>query len=220
MSYLPKEKLLEAARYRCSIRNYDPTKKISDDDFKAILELGRLSPSSVGTEPWKFIVVQDKNLREQLKPMAWGMKSQLDDASHLVFIIAHKKMDYTHPFFRNKMQSLGLSGDALERKLGHYKSFQENDIEILENDRTLFDWAAKQCYIALGNMMNGAALLGIDSCPIEGMNYQAVNNLLVNANLFDPNEYGVAVAVTFGYRSDVPPREKSRKPMEDLVIWS
>ena len=79
-------------------------------------------------------------------------------------------------------------------------------------------WASKQTYIALGNMMTGAAMLGIDSCPIEGMNYEAVNELLVSAGLFDPEEYGVSVAVTFGYRArEIAP--KSRRSIEDLVTW-
>ena len=64
-----------------------------------------------------------------------------------------------------------------------------------------------------------AAMLGIDSCPIEGMDYDAVNELLASAGLFDPEEYGVSVAVTFGYRArEIAP--KSRRPIEDLVTWA
>ncbi|MDG6882283.1 Putative NAD(P)H nitroreductase [Phocoenobacter uteri] len=220
MTYITKQQVLDSALYRCAIRDYDPAKKISEEDFNVILELARLSPSSVGSEPWKFLVVQNPELREKLKPVSWGMKSQLDNASHLVFLLAHKNMRWDTDFFRNKLQSYGLSGERLESKLEHYRNFQQNDIEILESERTLFDWASKQTYIALGNMMNGAAMLGIDSCPIEGMNYKGVTDILVEAGLFDPTEYGVSVAVTFGYRSEKPLPAKSRKKMEDLMIWA
>lgn len=219
MPKITRQQILEAALYRTAIRSYNPTKKISEEDFNAILELGRLSPSAVGTEPWKFLVIQNKQLRDKLKPVSWGMATQLDDASHLVFLLAHKNMRYDHEFFRNKLQKLGLSGEKLERKIEHYKTFQQDDICILENERTLFDWASKQTYIALANMMNGAAMMGIDSCPIEGMNYKAVTDILVAEHLFDPNEYGVSVAVTFGYRSDKPLPPKMRKDMKDLVTW-
>ncbi len=220
MSKITREQVLDAAEYRTAIRDYDPTQKISEEDFNAILELGRLSPSAVGTEPWKFLVIQNKELRQKLKPVSWGMATQLDNASHLVFLLAHKNMRYDNDFFRNKLQKLGLSGEKLERKINHYKTFQQDDICILENERTLFDWASKQTYIALANMMSGAAMMGIDSCPIEGMNYQAVSDILVDAGLFDPKEYGVSVAITFGYRSDKELPPKSRKKMSDIVVWA
>ncbi|MDP8079621.1 NAD(P)H-dependent oxidoreductase [Phocoenobacter skyensis] len=220
MSKITKQQILDAALYRCAIRDYDPTKKISEEDFNVILELARLSPSSVGSEPWKFLVIQNPELRQKLKPVSWGMKTQLDDASHLVFLLAHKNMRYDTDFFRQKLQSRGLSGEKLEQKLQDYKRFQQSDIDILDSERTLFDWASKQTYIALGNMMNGAAMMGIDSCPVEGMNYKAVTDILVEAGLFNPNEYGVSVAVTFGYRSDKPLPAKSRKKMDDIVIWA
>ena len=74
-------------------RYYDPNKKISQEDFAAILEFARLSPSSVGSDPWKFLVIQNKALRDKLKPFSWGMQYQLDDCSHLVIILAKKMLD-------------------------------------------------------------------------------------------------------------------------------
>ena len=82
----------------------------------------------------------------------------------------------------------------------------------------MFDWTSKQTYIALANMMTGAAMIGIDSCPIEGFDYPAVNRILADAGVFDPKEWGVSVMVTFGYRAkDIKP--KSRKPLDEIVSW-
>lgn len=91
MTILTTEQVLSAFKNRKSCRYYDPTRKISEQDFHFILELGRLSPSSVGSEPWKFIVLQDPKLREAIKPFSWGMATALDDASHIVVILAKKK---------------------------------------------------------------------------------------------------------------------------------
>ena len=196
-----REEALEIFARRRATRAYDPDRRISDEDFAAILEFARLSPSSVGTEPWKFLVIQDPELREKLKPIAWGMAGDLDDASHVVVLLAKKGLRYDTPWMRRTLEGRNLTEEQLEAVLERYGHFQKNDIKILESDRALFDWASKQTYIALGNMMTGAAMLGIDSCPIEGMNYEAVNELLASAGLFDPEEYGVSVAVTFGYRA-------------------
>ena len=90
MFNIDKQQVLDAFRHRRATRAYDPSKKISPDDFAYILELARLSPSSIGSEPWQFLVVQNTELRGRLKPVSWGMASQVDDCSHLVVILAKK----------------------------------------------------------------------------------------------------------------------------------
>lgn len=177
MSFVEKEKVLEVFRYRSATRNYDSTKKISDDDFNYILELARLSPSSVGSEPWKFLVIQNQEIREKLKPVSWGMATQIDDASHLVIILAKKNARYDSDFLLSALERRGLTEEQMQKVKALYKDFQTEHIKILDNERTLFDWASKQTYIALGNMMTGAAMIGIDSCPIEGFSYDEVNRI-------------------------------------------
>lgn len=90
--------ILPAFQYRKSCRHYDPSRKISAEDFNYILELARLSPSSVGSEPWRFLVVQNPELRQKLKPFSWGMAATLDTASHIVVILAKKNARYDSPF--------------------------------------------------------------------------------------------------------------------------
>lgn len=76
MFTLPREDVFKAFQNRQSVRRYDPNKKISPDDFRFILELGRLSPSSVGSEPWRFLVIQNPELRAQMKPIAWAWQAR------------------------------------------------------------------------------------------------------------------------------------------------
>lgn len=216
--FATKQQVLDAFHFRCATRYYDPERKISKEDFDYILELGRLSPSSVGSEPWQFLVVQNPELRQALKPVSWGMATQLDDASHVVVILANKHMRYDSEDFRANLARRGLTEEQMQANMATYQRFQTEHINVLENDRTLFDWASKQTYIALVNMMTGAALIGIDSCPIEGFNYAEVNRILAQTGAYDAEKYAVSVAVTFGYRAKEI-RPKSRKPLNEIVHW-
>ncbi len=218
MSNISKQQVLDAFHFRSACRYYNPNKKISREDMDYILELGRLSPSSVGSEPWKFIVLQNPQIREKIKPFCWGIKHPMDEMSHLVVILAKKNARYDSEFFRISLEKRGLTPEQLVTTIERYKSFQTNDIKVLENERTLFDWCAKQSYIALANMMTGAALIGIDSCPIEGFNYANVERILAEEGIFDSNEYGISCMVTFGYRAKEI-KQKYRKPAEEVISW-
>ena len=216
---LTRQQALDIFRRRVSTRYYDPARKISAEDFAAILDFGRLSPSSVGSEPSKFLVIQNQGLREKIKPVAWGMQSSITEASHLVILLAKKHARYDTPFFSELMERRGFTPEQRAAALERYRSFQTHDIAIADDERALFDWASKQSYIALANMLTGAAMLGIDSCPIEGMDYAAVEHILAQARLLDPAEYGVSVAATFGYRArDIQP--KPRRDAAETVVWA
>src|SRR5699024_8401296 len=89
-----KNKVIESLKLRNTTKEYEPTKKISDEDFNYILEVGRLSPSSLGSEPWKFIVIDDVNLREELIDVAPGAVAKLKTASHFLIIASRKNMRY------------------------------------------------------------------------------------------------------------------------------
>ena len=216
---LTRQQALDIFRRRVSTRHYDPARKISAEDFAAILDFGRLSPSSVGSEPWKFLVIQNQGLREKIKPVAWGMQATIAEASHLVILLAKKHARYDSPFFSELMDRRGFTPEQRAAALERYRSFQTHDIAIADDERALFDWASKQSYIALANMLTGAAMLGIDSCAVEGMDYAAVEHILAQAGLLDPAEYGVSVAATFGYRArDIQP--KPRRDAAGTVVWA
>ena len=215
---IEKQQVLEAFHFRSACRYYDVNKKISREDMEYILELGRLSPSSVGSEPWQFLVLQNEAIREKIAPVTWGIKHPMNEMSHLVVLLAKKNARYDSDFFRNSLERRGLTPEQIEATLSRYKTFQTEDIQITDSERTLFDWCSKQTYIALANMMTGAAMIGIDSCPIEGFHYESVNRILSEAGLFDANEWGVSCMVTFGYRSKEI-KKKYRKPADEVIKW-
>lgn len=210
-----------AMTFRHACKEFDSTKKISTEDFNAILETGRMSPSSFGFEPWKFVIVQNEVLREKLKEFSWGAQGQLPTASHFVIILARKKkgMIYDSEYVEHMLKDVKqLPQDVVELYGQFYEKFQKEDFKLLESDRTLFDWATKQTYIALANMMTGAAYMGIDSCPIEGFDAQKTEEFLRDELNIDTEEFGAAVMLAFGYRKE-DPREKSRQDLEDITQW-
>lgn len=215
-------KFLDAMMFRHACKEFDSTKKISDDDFNTILEIGRLSPSSFGFEPWKFVIVQNEALREKMKAFSWGAQGQLPTASHFMIVLARKKkgMLYSSDYIQHMMKDVKqLPEDVQQMYREFYEKFQKVDFNLLESDRNLFDWATKQTYIALANMMTGAAYMGIDSCPIEGFDYNLTEQFIQNELNIDTQEFGPAVMVAFGYRKNEPKREKDRQELEDITAW-
>jgi nitroreductase len=182
---ITKQKVLEAFHFRHATKKFDPRRNISEEDFLYILEAGRLSPSSFGYEPWKFLVIQNTELRNKLKEVSWGAQGQLPTASHFVVISARKNMRYVSPDVIDHLKNVKkMPDEVIEKVSSRYRSFQEDDMRLFESERAIFDWSSKQTYIALGNMMAAAALIGIDSCPIEGFDYAAVNRILAENDLW------------------------------------
>jgi len=220
METIVKNKFMEAMMFRHACKEFDSNKKISDSDFATILEMGRLSPSSFGFEPWKFIVIQNEALREKLKAFTWGGQGQLPTASHFVIILSRKKpsMLYSSEYIDGMLDYKQLPQDVKAMYQQFYEKFQKEDFKLLESDRTLNDWVSKQSYIALANMMSGAATMEIDSCPIEGFDIALTEQFLAEELRIDTDEFGASVMVTFGYRKDEP-RSKSRLPIKDVTQW-
>ncbi|MDO7486949.1 NAD(P)H-dependent oxidoreductase [Peribacillus frigoritolerans] len=215
-----KQEILKAYQFRHACKAFDINTKISDEDFHFILEIGRLSPSSFGFEPWKFVVIQDAALREKLKHVSGGAQGQLPTASHFVVILARRKEDLRHDSAHviKMMKDIHhMPEEVVQGLSGFYKYFVETELE--DNDRLIFEWASKQTYIALGNMMTAAAQIGIDSCPIEGFDKKQVTDILQNEGIININDYGVACMVAFGYRQEDPKRPKTRQNLDEIVEW-
>ncbi|MBT2814373.1 NAD(P)H-dependent oxidoreductase [Staphylococcus coagulans] len=212
--------LLDTFNYRFATKRFDASKKISEADFNTILETGRLSPSSLGFEPWQFVVIQDPAIRDALKPMSWSAQGQLDTASHFVVILARKNVRPENKYVQHLLRDVKHMDETMIQQMSEKTtSFQDKNLNLYESDRALWDWASKQTYIALGNMMTSAAFLGIDSCPIEGFQYDEVAELLTEKGIIDDENFAPSVMVAFGYREEDPKREKTRQTQSEIVKW-
>lgn len=217
------EDLLQVLKYRYATKQFDPNKQISKEDFNLLLEAAQLSPTSFGLETWKMIVIEDKEVRQALKEHAWGAQNALDNASHFVVFLANKKgtltfgSDYINHMLKEVHQ---VPEEVYQFYSQAYANFATHTFKTLESDRSAFDWAAKQAYIVMANMMTMAAYIGIDSCAVEGFIPKEFNSILGEKfGLFDTKDYGVAVCVAFGYRNEEPHRDKTRRPLKESIIW-
>ncbi len=213
------EDLLDAFHFRHACKEFDPQRRIPAEQFDAILEAGRLSPSSFGFEPWRFLVLQDVSLRQALMEVAWGARTQLPGASHVLAVLARKDLRWDSAYLGEHMRQVkGLDEAAIAARRERIRNFQQQDFRLLDHPEGLFDWACRQTYIALANMMTAAALLGIDSCPIEGFHRRDTERLLAQHGLLDRQVWGLSVLAAFGYRVKAAP-PKTRWPKEAVVQW-
>lgn len=219
---LDKQAILDAYQFRHACKAYDPARKISDDDFRFILETGRLSPSSFGLEPWRFVVVQELQTRALIRDMAWGAREKVMECSHFVVILARQPAmlspdgDYLPRFMREVQH---LPEEAVQMRLRFFRNFSEKDFELAGHPRAFYDWACKQTYIALGNMLTAAAMIGVDSTAIEGFPLEAMNSALAGRGLYDPAQFKLSVMAAFGYRLNAP-QPKTRQRLQDVVQWA
>ncbi|MMZ62173.1 putative NAD(P)H nitroreductase YfkO [compost metagenome] len=214
-----KQEILDAFQFRFATKEYDGDRKISEEDFKFILEAGRLSPSSYGLEPWKFLIIQNPDFRERLMKIATGAARQLRGASHFIIILARTDVKFDSEYIIHHIKTIQQASDeSATMLLQSLESFQHR-WRLFENERALLDWSSKQTYIALANMLTAAAQIGIDSTPIEGFSFDEVNSLLESEGLLDNGTFKPSVMAAFGYRKEDPIRPKTRKNLSDIVEW-
>ena len=159
-------RLLASLRGRYACKAFDPAKQISGDDWQALEQSLVLAPSSFGLQPWLFVEVRDKGLREQLVPASWGQR-QVADASRLVVFAVRTALGAAdiERHLSNIARVRGVTRESLQPYADRIGGF-------LQNPPPGFDlraWSARQVYLALGFFLEGCALLGIDACPIEGL---------------------------------------------------
>ena len=185
--------LLAQLHWRYATKAFDPAKKISASDWSALEQALILTPTSYGFQPYRFVVVSDPATREKLVALSWGQR-QPADASHFVVFAAKETVneaDVDHYL----SHVANVRGIPLE-KLAGFKGALLSDIVQGPRSAWQHEWATRQAYIALGNFMTAAALLGIDTCPMEGIepaNYDEVLGL--------KDGYKTVVACAAGYRS-------------------
>jgi nitroreductase len=192
MTMQPSE-LLAALRFRYATKAFDPARKIPADAWEAIEKSLVLTPSSFGLQPWKFLIVENPELREKLRAASWG-QGQVTDASHLVVLTA--RTDLTQADIDSWVARLsevqGTPLDVLAGLSGVISSFSS---AMTPAERQA--WNTRQVYIALGQLMTAAAVLGIDSCPLEGISPADYDTILG----LPGTGYATAVACALGYRS-------------------
>ena len=191
------QQVVEQLQWRYATKVFDAEKKISDDDWNSLEDALVLSPSSYGLQPWKFLVVTDTAIRESLVEHSWNQR-QVADASHLLVFAVKKQMAEADVdrYVDRVVEVRGGDAEALQG----YRNMMVRD--IVDGPRgqgeASTQWAKLQSYIALGNFMTAAALMGIDTCPMEGFVAEKYDEIL---GLGDRG-LTTAVLCPAGYRSE------------------
>lgn len=201
---------LEALSRRYSVKKFN-TERIPPEILQNILESGKLSASSLGLQPYKIIVVESKQMRERLIP-AFYNPSQISTCSHLVVIISKRILDesYINGYFRH----ISEVRETPPEKLDLFRNSISQHINQKTRDE-IFNWAEKQSYIVLANLMYAAALENVDTCPMEGFRQDLIEEILD----INPENEKVTVTLALGYRSQedhFQHMKKVRKPNEKL----
>lgn len=213
-----KNDILNAYQSRHACKEFDANKKISADDWSFLLDTIRLSPSSFGLQPYEVLVIENQDVLNELRPYVWGGQKQLPTASKTVLFVTKRDVTVDDEYFSHIVRDIqDTPSELLVMRKDLVNNHQLQQIKIGEDIRYLDDWAAKQAYIALGNVMTAAAMIGIDSCPIEGFVRDEVEKVLHKNNIIDFSKYQLAVFCCFGYRLTDPARAKTRKPLTELV---
>ncbi len=186
--------LLAALNWRYATKTFDPAKPITDTEWDALLESLRLAPSSFGLQPWKFIDVRTPALRAQLREASWG-QTQVTDASRLVVLAVKKAVDAPH--IDQVLHDIAAARGAPLEALAGYRKMIDGFVANVTAAGNLETWSARQVYIAAGQLMTSAAVLGIDTCPLEGIDPARYDQLLGLAG----SGYATLMAVAAGHRS-------------------
>lgn len=206
------ESLIGQLEWRYATKRFDPSKKIPAATWSALASSLVLAPSSFGLQPWRFLVVEDKAIRETLKPLSWN-QTQIVDASHMVVLAAKKdlgKDDVLH-FVKRMTEVRGVS----EADLAASRDMMVGFVEGMKG--TINEWAAKQVYIAMGVLLTSAAMLGIDACPMEGIDPAKYDEVLG----LPKDGYRTLAVVTLGYRhaeDNYAGAKKVRFPATEIVV--
>lgn len=204
--------LLRQLKWRYAVKKFDPARKIPADLWGALEEALVLSPSSFGLQPWKFFIVDNPELRKKLQPVAWN-QTQITEASRLVVFAVKKDLNAAdvRRFIERTATVRGVTPDSL----AGYQKIMEGSLAA-RSASDIHQWAARQAYIALGNFMTSAALLGVDVCPMEGLDPAKFDEILG----LTPKGYATVVAATAGYRASddkYAQAPKVRYPQDQVI---
>ncbi|MDR2099999.1 MAG: NAD(P)H-dependent oxidoreductase [Campylobacteraceae bacterium] len=206
---------IKALQFRHACKLFDEKRKIPKKEFGVILEAARLSPSSFGLEPWRFLVIENDKVKKALSAACWN-QPQVTTCSHFVILLSRKPQ-----FFKKGSEYLD---EAFNRSTKDEKSLETVEKafdNFIKKDlgTNIKNWAKMQVYLASANMMSAAAFIGIDSCPMEGFNAKALRKALVqNVPSFEKKSYDIAYAVAFGYRTNGQ-SGKIRWPLEKIATF-
>ncbi|RYM33971.1 NAD(P)H-dependent oxidoreductase [Brumimicrobium glaciale] len=204
--------VIEALKWRYAVKKFDSSKKLSEQKINRIKKALQLTPTSMGLQLMKFVMVESDEVKKKITPIAYN-QPQIEDASHLMIMCRKTdvKPEDIDSFIETAAQTNEL--EVTHKAMQDYDKSLRVSLSIPEEQQKI--WMDNQVYIALGNLMTVCAIEGVDACPMEGFNRKKLNEDLG----FTAQNLDAVVIFALGYRSEEDYRlqfKKVRRPMDDL----
>jgi nitroreductase len=194
MKPVSNETLVQQLQWRYATKAFDTASKIPDADWQTLEQVLILTPSSYGLQPWRFVVVTDQAVKEKLVSVSWNQK-QPGECSHMVVMAI--RSNFCEPDIDNYIKRMAEVHATTVESFAKVKKMMVGGLVSPPPKFDINEWAVRQVYIALGNFMTAAAMLGIDTCPMEGIMAEKYDEILGLSS----QGYATAVACAAGYRA-------------------
>ncbi len=206
--------LIEKLQKRYATKKFDPAKKVSEDKIERILKAANLSASSIGIQPYKFILVRDENKRKALLEHSFD-QAQVVDASHLLVIAIRTDVD-DKTYLDDYMEFMEKERGLPQGGLVNYKEIAKGFIKMQDTPEKMHAWTAKQAYLAMGTLLIACAEEEVDSVPMEGFVPPMYDEVL---GLKEKNLSAVLVLpIGYGAEDDEYKHlKKVRRPLDYMV---
>lgn len=204
--------ILKKLAWRYATKKFDPAKKLDERQLERILRATQLSASSYGLQPYKVIVVEDAAVREKLRAVS-NNQAQITDASHLIVFARYENLGEQH--VERYIDNIASTRNVERSVLTGFEEMLKGRVNSLDEDMAA-TWTGKQVYLALGTLLTASAADGIDTCPMEGFNAAAYDEIL---GLKEKDLRTVVIAAV-GFRAaedGMQHAKKVRRPLEDFV---
>ncbi|PQJ74844.1 NAD(P)H-dependent oxidoreductase [Polaribacter gangjinensis] len=206
-------KTIEKLQWRYAVKKFDNTKFLSNEQIQILKEAFNLTATSYGLQPAKLLVIQNKEIQNELMAHSWNQR-QVVDASHLLVICVPKS--YSTEEVQNYFNLVQKIRNTPDEIINPFKKFLTAEIEKKTQEELLI-WNKNQAYLALGNLLTVCALENIDSCPMEGFVPEKYDEVL---QLHEQNLTSVLV-LPVGFRAQddyMKDLKKVRKNIDEVVI--
>jgi len=195
--------IIDSLNWRYATKKFDTEKYVSNDKLEILKEAFTLTPTSYGLQPIKLVVVSNKELQKELVPLSFNQE-QIAQASHVLVICVENTIDeaYIRAHFENEKILRGTSDAVIDS----FRTFLIHSFSS-KSETEIKDWATKQAYITLGNLLTVCALEKIDSCPMEGFLPEKYDELLNLKTI----GLSAVLALPIGYRAEEDMFSKFKK---------
>ncbi|MDG2126022.1 MAG: NAD(P)H-dependent oxidoreductase, partial [Verrucomicrobiales bacterium] len=166
--------IIDSLRWRYATKQFDPERKLTADQLGSLLESLRLTASSFGLQPWRFVVVSDPATRAELQTVSWN-QPQVTDCSHLIVLCRIDSV--TGDLVRAHIDKTAETQGTPIEKLATFEDMILGFLSRMSEEQKTA-WATNQIYIAMGNLLAACAATRIDACPMEGLDAAAYDRIL------------------------------------------